>query len=292
MKFTKMHGAGNDFVVFEADSTQRDWSSLALAMCDRHYGVGADSLLVLLPSGIADFKMRTFDADGTEAEICGNGIRCLAKYVFEKGLISPETNNLSLETIPGIRNIKLEKTAGRLSSIQVGMGKPALNADEIPVIVKKGNNGIVDIRDMLAYPVDIDGTRLLLNLVSMGNSHAVYFSNRPLANFPLSKIGPMVEMLDIFPKRTNFEVARVLNQNEVEVRVWERGVGETLACGTGACAVAVAAHLNGYVDHKVDIKLLGGTLKVIWEGTGEVSMNGPAEMVFSGEWPDESGGLG
>ena len=291
MKFTKMHGAGNDFVVLEAGNTQRDWSSLALAMCDRHYGVGADSLLVLLPSDIADFKMRTFDADGTEAEICGNGIRCLARYVFEKGLISPETDHLSLATIAGIRNIKLEKTAGKLSSIQVGMGKPALRADEIPVIVKQGDKDVVDINNMLAYPVDVNGARLLLNLVSMGNPHAVHFSDQPLADFPLSKIGPLVEVLDIFPNRANFEVARVISSNEIEVRVWERGVGETLACGTGACAVAVAAQLNGYVDHKVNIKLHGGTLKVIWEGTGEVSMNGPAEIVFTGEWPDESNKL-
>ncbi|UCH42615.1 MAG: diaminopimelate epimerase, partial [Dehalococcoidales bacterium] len=251
----------------------------------------ADSLLVLLPSDIADFKMRTFYSDGTEAEICGNGIRCLALYVFKKGLISPGTDHLSLETIAGTRNIKLENTAGKLNSIQVGMGKPALSADEIPVIVKEGDNDIVDINNMLAYPVDLNGTRLLLNLVSMGNPHAIHFSDEPLVDFPMSKIGPMVEMLDIFPKRANFEVARVLNQNEIEVRVWERGVGETLACGTGACAVAVAAQLNGYVDHKVNIKLLGGTLKVIWEGTGEVSMNGPAEMVFTGEWPDENDSL-
>lgn len=288
MRFTKMQGAGNDFVVIEAGSTESQWSPLALAMCSRHHGVGADGLLILQSSSIADFRMRTFDADGTEAEICGNGLRCLAKYVFERGLIDADTEQISLETIAGVRTIKLEKSDGKLTSIQVGMGQPAFNAAEIPVIIERGKKDLFNIKSMVVYPITIDDTKLMLNLVSIGNPHAVYFWEQPVTDFPLARIGPRIENLDMFPNRANFEVARVINPQEIEVRVWERGVGETLACGTGACAVAVAAQLYGFVNHKVDVRLQGGTLKVIWDGSSEVLMNGPAETVFSGTWPDDN----
>lgn len=286
MNFTKMQGAGNDFILVETSDTQRDWSSLARTICDRHFGVGGDGLLLALPSDKADFQMRIFDPDGSEAEACGNGIRCLAKYVYEKGLISPGTDQLLIETIAGIREIKLQKKGDKLFSIQASMGKPEFRASDIPVIVKGNEDSIVDIKSMLGYPVSIDGTDLLLNLVSMGNPHAVHFGQRPVSDFPLSKLGPEVEHLAIFPKRVNFEVARVISRKQIEVRVWERGVGETLACGSGACAVAVAARLHGYIDNKVDIKLPGGTLQLEWNGTGEVIMSGPAEKVFSGIWPE------
>jgi len=287
MDFTKMQGAGNDFVLVETSEIQRDWSQLAIAMCNRHFGIGADSLLVLLPSDKADFQMHTFDSDGSEAEACGNGIRCVAKYVFEKGLISTKTDQIKVETVAGIRDIKLNKNGDKLTNIQAKMGEPQFRADQIPVIIKPDESSVVDIKSMLSYPVTIDGTDLLLNLVSMGNPHAVYFWQQPVADFPLTQLGPKVEHLSIFPNRTNFEVARVINRNQIEACVWERGVGETLACGSGACAITVAARLLGYVDNEVEINLRGGTLSVAWNGTGEVSLSGPAEIVFEGKWPDE-----
>jgi len=286
ISFTKMHGAGNDFIMVETGDARRDWSPLAIEMCDRHFGIGADSLILILPSDKADFQMRTFDADGTEAETCGNGLRCLARYVFEKEQISPGASRISVETIAGVNEIKLSRNGDRLTGIQASMGRPEFSAADFPAAVESGKAGIVDIKSMLGYPAGIGGRDLLLNLVSMGNPHAVYFTSQPVADFPLSHLGPKVEHLTMFPNRTNFEVARVLSRGQIEVRVWERGVGETLACGSGACAVMVAARLYDYIDNEVDIKLPGGTLPVAWDGSGEVWMSGPAEKVFTGEWPD------
>jgi diaminopimelate epimerase len=280
MKFTKLQGAGNDFVLVEADEAQRDWSRLALAICDRHFGIGADGLLLLSPSKVADFKMRVFDPDGSEASACGNGLRCLAEYALKKGLIKSDPQ-LSIETISGVRNIELG------GSIRIGMGKPEFKADDIPVAIEAGRD-LVDIKSMMGYPVTVEGTELLLNLISMGNPHAVCFWQQPVADFPLSQLGPRVEHLPIFPDRVNFEVARVVDEKRIEARVWERGVGETLACGSGACAITVAAQLYGYIGKKADIKLLGGTLVVEWDGAGEVFLSGPAEITFNGEWPDET----
>jgi len=286
MNFTKLQGAGNDFILVETSDMQRNWSQVAVAMCDRHYGVGADGLLVLLPSDIADFQMRVFDPDGSEAEACGNGLRCLAKYASEKGLIGAGTDQILVETVAGIRKVKLFKRESRLIGIQAGMGKPMFRAKGIPVVMRRNKGNILDIKSMLGYPVTVDGTNLLLNLVSMGNPHAVYFWQRPVSDFPLSQLGPKVEHLAVFPNRVNFEVARVVSRQQIEARVWERGVGETLACGSGACAIAVAAQLYGYIDNKVDIKLPGGILGVEWDRVGEVLLSGPAEIVFTGEWSD------
>jgi diaminopimelate epimerase len=194
---------------------------------------------------------------------------------------------MTVETMPGIRQVELEGTGGRVASIKVSMGKPKFAAGEIPVVIEPGGE-LVDIKKMLGYPVTVENTKLLLNLVSMGNPHAVYFWQHPVYEFPLSKLGPKVENLPVFPKRVNFEVAHVISRKKIEARVWERGAGETLACGSGACAIAVAARLYGYVDNKVDIKLPGGVLGVDWDGAGEVYLSGPAEIVFIGEWPNEN----
>ncbi len=287
MNFTKMQGNGNDFVIVQTSDMKRNWSPVAIAMCDRHFGIGADGLILIMPSDKADFQMRIFDVDGSEAEACGNGIRCLAKYVFDRGLISPETDGIQVETIAGIREIKIDRKDGKVVKIQAGMGKPEFSAGDIPVAIEKGERGIVYIKSMIGYPVTIDGKDLLLNCVSMGNPHAIYFSTQPVSNFPLSQIGPKVEHLSIFPNRVNFEVARVLSRQQIELRVWERGVGETLACGSGACAVAVAAQLYGYTGRTVDIKLPGGILQVDWDGSGETLLSGSAEEVFYGEWLEE-----
>ncbi len=284
MRFTKLQGSGNDFVLVEAEEAQRDWSKLAIAMCDRHFGVGADGLLLVLPSEVADLKMRVFDPDGSEAGACGNGLRCLAEYASKKGLIKP-TYQLSVETISGIRKIEPQEKSGQ-DNFRVGMGEPKFRASDIPVVIEPGRE-VVDIKSMLSYPITVEGTELRLNLISMGNPHAVYFWQRPVSDFPLSQLGPEVERLPIFPERANFEVARVVDERQIEARVWERGVGETLACGSGACAITVAAQLYGYTGSEVDIKLPGGVLQVAWDGVGEVFLSGPAEIIFDGEWPDE-----
>ncbi len=286
MKFTKMHGAGNDFVLIATSDTRRDWSKLAIAMCDRHRGIGCDSVLLLLPSDKAEFGMRTIDSDGSEAEACGNGIRCLAKYIFEKRLIGPEVGEIKVETVAGVRTVRLEKKGGKLIEIWANMGKPEFSAEKIPVTIKPGAGKVVDIKSMLSYRVTVNGIDLALNCISMGNPHAVHFCQEPVSEFPMSKIGPKVENLPIFPNRVNFEVARVLSPKHLEARVWERGVGETQACGSGSCAITVASKLLGYTESRVDIKLPGGTLDVEWNGAREVILGGPAAIVFEGEWPD------
>ncbi|MFC1929547.1 diaminopimelate epimerase [Chloroflexota bacterium] len=286
MRFTKMQGAGNDYVLVETGDTHRDWSKMVITMCDRHYGIGADSLLLLMPSNKAHFRMRVFDPDGSEAEACGNGIRCLARYAFEKGLVGKDTDRIQVETIAGVRTLKLSREEGKPGTIQANMGEPLFRPEEIPVVIKDREKGIVGIKSMINYTLTVDGRELTLNLISMGNPHAVYFWQHPVDDFPLSELGPKVENHGIFPNRVNFEVARVLNRQQIEARVWERGVGETLACGSGACAIIVAAQKLGYADNRVDVKLPGGILGVEWNGTCEVLLSGPAEIVFTGEWPD------
>jgi diaminopimelate epimerase len=286
MDFTKMQGAANDFVMVDARNIKRDWSKMAISVCNRQLGIGCDSLIILLPSDKADFGMRTFDADGSEAETCGNGIRCLARYVLEKGLVSADTEEMTIETVATVNRVRLERKGGRVVKFWANMGKPRLAAAEIPATLKPGKGGVIDVKNMLSYKVRVNGTDLTLNLVSMGNPHAVHFSDEPVADFPLSAIGPLVENLPVFPNRVNFEVARVLNHKQLEARVWERGVGETLACGSGACAITVASKLLGYTESKVDITLPGGVLNAEWNGNGEVVLGGPAEVVFEGKWPD------
>jgi diaminopimelate epimerase len=290
MNFTKVQGAGNDFILVETKDIECDLPQMARTMCDRHFGIGADGLLLLLASDIADFRMRMFNPDGFEAEACGNGLRCLAKYIIDRGLQAGKfkealtlQNQILIETMAGIRMVKLNKI-GESIKIQVGMGTPKFGAGDIPVVIESGEGNLVDIKPMLSNSVVIDGKELRLNFVSMGNPHAVYFWQKPVADFPLSQVGPKVEHLAIFPNRVNFEVANVVSRQQIETRVWERGAGETLACGTGACAVAVAAQLYGYTDNEVDIKLPGGILQAEWDKAGEVFLSGPAEVVFTGEW--------
>ncbi len=316
MNFTKVQGAGNDFILVEASEVNPDWSQMAVAMCNRHFGIGADGLLVLLPSYLADFQMHIFNPDGSEAEACGNGLRCLAKYVIDKGLLSrkieggevdpvrksngvdkeflgkgladTETQEISVETVAGIRKVKFHKEViyrgGEVVRIQVSMGKPKFGAKDIPVVIEPKEENLVDIKPILSYSIPIGSRELLLNFVSMGNPHAIYFWQHPVLDFPLSQLGPEVEQHKMFPNRVNFEVAKVISRRQIETRVWERGVGETLACGSGACAVAVAARLLGYIGKTVDITLPGGTLEVEWDKVGEVLLGGPAEVVFTGEW--------
>lgn len=277
-----MHGAANDFVMVDARNIKRDWSKLAITVCNRQLGIGCDSLIIVLPSDKADIGMRTFDADGSEAETCGNGIRCVARYVLEKGIVDPNIKELTIETIATVNKVTFEKRGGRIVKFWANMGKPQLSAAKIPVTLKDGTGP----GNMISHEVKVNGTELRLNFVSMGNPHAVYFTREPVADFPMSKIGPLVENLPILPNRVNFEVARVLDKGHIEARVWERGVGETLACGSGTCAITVASKLLGYTGSKVDIELRGGVLNAEWNGNGEVILGGPAEIVYEGIWPD------
>ncbi len=287
MDFTKLQSVGNDFVLVETSGTQCDWSQVATAICDRRLGVGADGLLLLLPSDSADFRMRMFNPDGSEAEACGNGLRCLVEYVVKMELADIEAQGISVETMAGIRKAKIYRAKNKPAKIQVSMGTPKFSAKDIPVVMEEGRAELLDIKSMLGYPVTVEGRELPLNLVSIGNPHAVYFYQHSVSDFPLLQIGSKVEHLSIFPNRVNFEVAKVVNRQRIEARVWERGAGETLACGSGACAVAVAAQLHGYIGDKVDIKLAGGILEVAWDGVGEIFLSAPAKIVFHGEWLSE-----
>ena len=275
MKFSKLQATGNDFILVNAMNMERNWAELAQTMCQHHFGIGADGLILVQESTIADLKMRIFNPDGSEAEVCGNGLRCFAKYVIEKGVSGYP---LSVETLSGIRKVKAYMSRNKVNRVEVNMGMPQFQPEQIPLKVE------VDIIPILDYPLVIDGKELTLSLLSMGNPHAVSFSSQPVADFPLAKLGPKVERHPIFPKRTNFGVARVLNREKIEARVWERGVGETLACGSGACAIAVAAQLLSHVGQQVDIILKGGSLTVSWDRVGEVLLAGPVKEVFRGEW--------
>ena len=307
MKFSKLQATGNDFILLGAKNMERNWAKLAQAVCQRHFGVGADGLILVQDSNIADLKMRIFNPDGSEAEVCGNGLRCFAKYVIEKGItshqLSADSYQLTIETLSGIRKAKAYMSGNKVNRVEVDMGKPqfepaqipiTLTADVVassspPVILSEAKNltvlktGSAKQFSVISYQLTVGSYQLSISLLSMGNPHAVSFSSQPVADFPLAEVGPKVERHPIFPQRTNFEIARVLTRRKIEARVWERGVGETLACGSGACAIAVAAQLLDYADNEVDIILPGGVLTISWDRVGEVLLSGPVEEVFNGE---------
>ncbi len=285
MKFTKMQGTGNDFVVVETDRSGYDWSKLAVAMCDRHYGIGADGLLLLMPSAIADFRMRIFNADGSEAGTCGNGLICLVTYFLESRSIRKTNGKVLVETMAGIREAHAHKNDHKITGVTISMGKPQSVRQDIPIVLQQPTNKLVDIIATNQCTISLNGTVLSLDLVSIGNPHAVYFTDGPVVEYPLKTIGPEIER-QFSPLGLNFEVARIINDQVIEARVWEHGVGETLACGSGACAITVSALLHGYIGKRTVIKLPGGELEVAWDGLSEVYLKGPAEAVFEGEWPD------
>ncbi|MDR3238396.1 MAG: diaminopimelate epimerase [Spirochaetia bacterium] len=280
MKFTKMHGIGNDYIYINAiERSVKNPSKLASAMSHRHYGIGSDGLILIMESKTqgADFRMRIFNADGSEAEMCGNGIRCFAKYVYERGLHS--SKELSVETLSGIRTLKLNIKNHKISSVTVDMGEPILLRNRIPMI---GREGTVINEDL---PL-LDGTHFEITALSMGNPHAVIFVE-DTEKFPVEKYGGVIENHDLFPQRTNVEFVQILNKNEILQRTWERGAGETMACGTGASAATVASILTGQTDRSLTVHLRGGDLKVSWEEhDGHVYMTGPAVDVFDGVWKE------
>ena len=276
MKFTKMQGIGNDYVYVNCfEETVQDPSAVARFVSDRHFGIGSDGLILIKPSDVADCEMEMYNLDGSQGAMCGNGIRCVAKFVYDKGIVRKK--NLSINTKSGIKYLSLTVKNGKVSTVEVNMGSPVLMANQIPVVS--------DTEQVIDQPLEVNGKTYHITAVSMGNPHAIVYMD-DLENLDISTLGPQFENHLAFPDRINTEFVKVINRRTLQMRVWERGSGETLACGTGACAVAVASVLNGLVDEDcpVTVKLLGGDLQIFWNRQEDlVYMTGPAVTVFEGE---------
>ena len=279
IKFTKMHGLGNDYVYIDAINQKiENESSLAKFVSNRHFGIGSDGLILICKSDIADFKMRMFNSDGSEAEMCGNGIRCVGKFVYDKGLTDKTT--VKIETLAGIKTLVLNTKDGKVETARVDMGEPILEAEKIPVISKE--------QPVKNLELEVENKKFKFTCVSMGNPHAITIVENT-KEFDVEKYGKILEVDKAFPKKANIEFAQIIDKENIKMRVWERGAGETLACGTGACATAVACNLNGLTYRKVNIELLGGTLNIEWdEKDNHVYMTGPAVTVFDGELYEEA----
>lgn len=275
MKFTKMHGLGNDYVYVNCfRENVENPSEISKMVSDRHFGIGSDGLILIKPSDVADFRMDMYNADGSQAEMCGNGIRCVGKYVYDYGLT--DKTSVSVETLAGIKYLDFQVENGKVAQITVDMGKPELKAELVPVVSEQ--------EQVINETIHAAGKDWKMTAVSMGNPHCVIFIEEPVKDFPLEEVGPQFESHERFPKRVNTEFIQVLDRKTVNMRVWERGSGETMACGTGACASAVAAILCGYTEDEITLHLLGGDLKVRWDREeNRVYMTGPATVVFDGE---------
>lgn len=277
--FTKMHGIGNDFILIDCRNfVPDDPAGLALRLCHRRFGIGADQLLLIEDSERADFRMRIYNADGSEVEMCGNGIRCFAKYIWDRGL--SEKDRLNVETKAGI--IRPER-AGEM--VRVDMGEPVFAPDKIPVNIIQDSRFKIQDKEarIVDYPLRVEDREFLITCVSMGNPHAVIVVEN-VDNFDVGRYGPLIEHDALFPKRTNVEFIQVTGRDNIRMRVWERGSGETMACGTGASAVAVAACVKGLAGSLVNVTLLGGKLVIEWKEGGHVYMTGPAVEVFEGQF--------
>lgn len=274
IKFKKMHGLGNDYVYIDCiNQSIENESELSKIVSDRHFGIGSDGLICICRSDIADFKMKMFNSDGSEAEMCGNGIRCVGKFVFDKGLTTKQT--VTIETLAGIKTLVLNVEENKVKTVRVDMGEPILEPEKIPVI--SNENPVKNLE------LEVEERKFKFTCVSMGNPHAITIVENT-KDFDVEKYGKILEVDKVFPKKTNVEFVQILNKDTIMMRVWERGSGETLACGTGACATAVACYLNGLTNREVDIKLLGGTLHIKWdEKDNHVYMTGEAKTVFEGE---------
>ena len=278
MKFTKMHGCGNDYIYVDGAKEiipQEKKPDVVKKLSDRHFGIGGDGVIFINPSTEADFEMEMYNMDGSRAEMCGNGIRCVAKFVYDKGLT--DQTHISIVSAGKVKYLDLTTENGKVSTVNVNMGAPILKAADIPVIADREEDPVI------AGEIDVHGKIYKMTCVSMGNPHAVVFMD-DVAGLPIEKIGPLFENHERFPKRTNTEFVKVIDKEHVEMRVWERGTGETLACGTGACATVVACILNGLTNDTVTVKLLGGSLRIQWDRQENlVYMTGPASTVFEGE---------
>lgn len=275
MRFTKMHGAGNDYVYVDCfqEPTPEDPAGLAQRIADRHFGVGGDGMILILPSEVADARMRMFNADGSESEMCGNGVRCVAKYVYDHGIAQKPT--LRIETGRGVLTLEVEASGGRARRIRVDMGEPILQAEKIPTALPGC--------PVVNAELNVAGRKLAVTCVSMGNPHCITYVDKLSDDWVLG-VGPKVEVDRHFPRRVNAEFVEVISPDEIRMRVWERGSGETLACGTGASAVCVAGVLTGRTGRKILAHLPGGDLELHWADDNRVYMTGPAVEVFSGEW--------
>lgn len=283
MKFTKMQGLGNDYVYVNCLKEKiENPSETAKLVSDRHFGIGSDGLILINPSDVADFEMEMYNADGSRGEMCGNGIRCVAKYVYDYGLT--DQTSISIETLGGIKYLDLTIKDGKVEFVKVDMGTPELRPELIPIKMNvEGQEKPRNMDRVIDEPILVDGVEYHMTGVSMGNPHTVVYVD-DVDGLEIEKIGPKFENHERFPKRINTEFVRVIDRQTVQMRVWERGSGETLACGTGACAVAVASILNGFTDEEVTVKLLGGDLQIQWDRTADkVYMTGPAKVVFDGE---------
>ena len=275
MEFTKWQGCGNDFIVVDfLEEAPVDFASLAVRMCDRHFGVGADGLMVVCPSKTADVRMREFNPDGTEPEMCGNGIRCFARYLYDYGRVRKE--RFTVETIAGTMVPRIVRENGAVTAVEVDMGVPVLTGDAIPV-VGFGAERVV------AQPITVDGKEYAMTCVSMGNPHCVIFVE-DAERFPLMELGAKFEQHEMFPRKINTEFVEVRSRKHARMRVWERGAGITLACGTGTCATLAAGVLNDVLDRTAQIEVDGGMIHVAWHADGHIFMTGPAEPVFTGVW--------
>lgn len=279
LPFTKMEGTGNDYIYVNGFVEQiQNPEELAQKISDRHFGVGGDGLVLILPSAIADARMRMFNADGTEAEMCGNATRCVGKYLYDHGIVKKEL--LTLETGAGVKIIRLDVEHGVVRGATVDMGEPILD----PILIPIAPPTPLTDKFCINYPIDIDGQTYAITTVSMGNPHAVLFMKQ-IEQLNLPELGPKFENHPLFPKRTNTEFVEILSRSRIRMRVWERGAGETLACGTGACAAVVASNLNDLTEREVEVEVRGGKLKINWDETsGHVFMKGPAVTVFSGNY--------
>lgn len=283
MKFTKMHGCGNDYVY--VDCTKEvipDIAATAVRVSDRHFGIGSDGLILIKSSEVADFEMDMYNADGSRGKMCGNGIRCVAKYVYDHGLTNK--TEITVDTQAGIKTLQLTVCDGKVSKVRVDMGEPVLIPQEIPV--KASVLGLADDRReaIVAQPFTVANSSYDITCVSMGNPHCITFIDEDVRSFPLEAIGALFEKHELFPEGVNTEFVNIIDKEHLRMRVWERGSGETLACGTGACAVAVASYLNGFTGRKVDVELMGGHLEIVYDAaTNHVFMTGLATEVFSGE---------
>lgn len=286
MKFTKMHGIGNDYIYVDCfEETVEDPQKTARFVSDRHFGIGSDGLILIGPSRQADFEMAMYNADGSRGEMCGNAIRCVAKYVYDHKMT--DQTRICIETLAGIKYAELSVENGNVTQVRVNMGRPELEPEKIPVKYQTPQAGSGQGQDawgpIVGRPIVVGDKSYPMTCVSMGNPHCVVYVD-DVDSLALEKIGPQFEHHACFPNRVNTEFARVLDRNTVQMRVWERGSGETLACGTGACAVTVASILNGFTENAVTVKLLGGDLKIEWDRESDVVyMTGPAESVFEGE---------
>lgn len=274
LKFTKMHGLGNDYIYINGFKEQiENPGDLSIKISDRHFGIGSDGIVMILPSDTCDFRMRMFNNDGSEAEMCGNASRCVAKYVYDNGLTDKE--EITLETLAGVKILKMQVIDGKVEKVTVNMGQPKLETKDIPAIFPKDR--------IINEQIDVDGVNYNITCVSMGNPHAITFVE-DVENFDVHGVGVLIENHEMFPRRINAEFAQIIDRNTIKMRVWERGSGETLACGTGASATLVASVLNDLTERKAKLILIGGDLEIEWnEADNNVYMTGPATTVFQGE---------